>query len=201
MVRYTALVPWGWAFVVLVGCVGLGWVVRYGLTLGLARWFGKTKTQLDDILVGRLRRHVLWWVALVGLAIAARIAPITPRWLTVLDRSVLALFVISASVAAANIVARLLRVYAAKVSLALPATTLTENIIRLVVLGLGVLLLLSNLGVSIAPLLTALGVGSLAVALALQETLSNLFSDSTYCSLGTSVWETTSSWTAALKDT
>ena len=43
------------------------------------------------------------------------------------------------------------------------------------VFGLGVLLILSNLGISITPLLTALGVGSLAVALALQDTLSNLF--------------------------
>ena len=32
------------------------------------------------------------------------------------------------------------------------------------------------LGVSLAPALTALGVGSLAVALALQDTLSNFFS-------------------------
>lgn len=40
---------------------------------------------------------------------------------------------------------------------------------------LGGLVLLRSLGVSIAPLLTALGVGGLAVALALQDTLSNLF--------------------------
>ncbi|MDD5656121.1 MAG: mechanosensitive ion channel family protein, partial [Elusimicrobia bacterium] len=37
------------------------------------------------------------------------------------------------------------------------------------------MLLLSNLGISITPILTALGVGSLAVALALQDTLGNLF--------------------------
>ena len=42
-------------------------------------------------------------------------------------------------------------------------------------MGLGALIVLSNLGIAITPLLTALGVGSLAVALALQPTLSNLF--------------------------
>lgn len=40
---------------------------------------------------------------------------------------------------------------------------------------MGVLVALETVGVSIAPLVTALGVGGLAVALALQDTLANLF--------------------------
>ncbi|MFN4079407.1 MAG: mechanosensitive ion channel family protein [Saprospiraceae bacterium] len=55
------------------------------------------------------------------------------------------------------------------------AVSLLQNIARLVVFLVGLLILLQNLGVPIAPALTALGVGGLAVALALQDTLSNLF--------------------------
>jgi small-conductance mechanosensitive channel len=40
---------------------------------------------------------------------------------------------------------------------------------------IGLLVLLGALGIQITPILTALGVGGLAVALALQDTLSNLF--------------------------
>jgi small-conductance mechanosensitive channel len=40
---------------------------------------------------------------------------------------------------------------------------------------IGALVLLGGLGISITPVLTALGVGGLAVALALQDTLSNFF--------------------------
>jgi small-conductance mechanosensitive channel len=49
------------------------------------------------------------------------------------------------------------------------------SITRVAVWTIGGLVLLNSLGVAITPLLTALGVGGLAVALALQDTLSNLF--------------------------
>ena len=42
-------------------------------------------------------------------------------------------------------------------------------------LVVGILVLLSTLGVQITPILTTLGIGGVAVALALQDTLSNLF--------------------------
>jgi small-conductance mechanosensitive channel len=58
---------------------------------------------------------------------------------------------------------------------ALPVTTLTENLAQLAVVILGIVLLLKAIGLEITPVLTALGVGGLAVALALQDTLSNLF--------------------------
>jgi small-conductance mechanosensitive channel len=44
-----------------------------------------------------------------------------------------------------------------------------------VVITVGVLILLNLLGVAITPILTALGIGGLAVALALQDTLANFF--------------------------
>ena len=50
------------------------------------------------------------------------------------------------------------------------------GIIRTIILTIGILILLDSFGVSITPLLTSLGIGSLAVALALQPTLENFFS-------------------------
>ncbi len=58
---------------------------------------------------------------------------------------------------------------------ALPSATVITNIARGLVLLLGLLVILQTLGVSITPMITALGVGGLAVALALQDTLANLF--------------------------
>ncbi len=47
---------------------------------------------------------------------------------------------------------------------------------RVFIIGIGLLILLDSFGVSITPILASLGVGSLAVALALQPTLENFFS-------------------------
>lgn len=54
--------------------------------------------------------------------------------------------------------------------------TAFERLAQFIVLGVGTLILLDTLHVPISPLLTTLGVGTLAVALALQDTLANFFS-------------------------
>ncbi|MBN2247884.1 MAG: mechanosensitive ion channel family protein [Coriobacteriia bacterium] len=56
-----------------------------------------------------------------------------------------------------------------------PATSMLVNIARGAILVIGALAILSVFDISITPLLTALGVGGLAVSLALQDTLGNLF--------------------------
>ena len=51
-----------------------------------------------------------------------------------------------------------------------------RGFVRVVVVVLGALILLDTLGVSVTPIIASLGIGSLAVALALQPTLENFFS-------------------------
>lgn len=51
-----------------------------------------------------------------------------------------------------------------------------RGFIRVVIFGLGGLILLDTFGVSVTPIIASLGIGSLAVALALQPTLENFFS-------------------------
>ncbi len=51
-----------------------------------------------------------------------------------------------------------------------------QTIVQVVVWALGALILLDTMGLSITPLLASVGIGSLAVGLALKDTLSNFFS-------------------------
>ena len=55
-------------------------------------------------------------------------------------------------------------------------STLLDTIFKTVIYASGALIILQYCGISVAPILTAMGVGGMAVALGLQETLANIFS-------------------------
>jgi small-conductance mechanosensitive channel len=83
---------------------------------------------------------------------------------------------LSVTFALANMVGKIVQVYASHLETALPVTSLTRHVSRIIIFALGILIILHKLEINIAPILATLGVGGLAVALALQDTLSNLFS-------------------------
>jgi small-conductance mechanosensitive channel len=60
--------------------------------------------------------------------------------------------------------------------LSLGLRTLLQQIFRVMVYAFAALAALDHFGISVTPILASLGVGSIAIALALQDTLGNLFS-------------------------
>ena len=84
-------------------------------------------------------------------------------------------FVLACALGLSRIAAAALTEYAARNPSVRPALGVTRGIVRIAVAVLAAIMALESLGVPVAPLLTTLGIGSLAVALALQETLANFF--------------------------
>lgn len=158
--------------------VGAGIVAAVVLRLLLRvlhRGAGRTRTNGDDVLVAALRGVVPWVAVLVGIWVAAAALPLSAAVDRHVNQVLVAVSVLLVTLAAARVVAVMVRSMVLARSGVAGSATIFVNIIRLVVLAIGILVLLQTLGISVAPLLTALGVGGIAVALALQDTLANLF--------------------------
>jgi small-conductance mechanosensitive channel len=164
----SSLVVFGGSY--LTGLI-LGWFVKHRLTALAAR----TRGQWDDIIIAELVRRIPLWSLLLGAYVAAGFWRLQPHVENALTKTLFALMVVSLTLFCSGVVTKLTFLYGSTLQQALPVTSLTKNIVRGVVLTMGFLIVLNGLGLSITPMLTALGVGGLAVALALQDTLANLF--------------------------
>jgi small-conductance mechanosensitive channel len=160
---------------IAVGAWLLGWIVSRVLLPQVGRLFSKTRTQIDDIILAALRPHVPLWFLLLGIVLGTRHIMGEWRFIAWIDRAATALFILSMTLAIASVLASLLASSAKSWGDGTQSSSLVQNAIRIAVISLGLLVIASNMGIAITPIITALGVGSLAVALALQPTLSNLF--------------------------
>ncbi|MFN7064691.1 MAG: mechanosensitive ion channel family protein [Aquificaceae bacterium] len=91
------------------------------------------------------------------------------------DKALWVLFILSFFLFLSRLLGSLLRIYMDRYQAEIPATSLLVQVIRVVVMVVGIIVALDKVGIAIAPILTALGIGGLAVALALRDTLENLF--------------------------
>jgi small-conductance mechanosensitive channel len=167
------------------------WIAPLGLILGglLVGLF------IDKFVLGRLKRAVAWtkwngdeivfsalgglpilWLTLLGLYLALQNLPLSPSWRNLVKNALLVVAILSVTIFVAKVAAGMVGLYARRIEGTLPATSLFANLTKLLVFLIGALVILQTLNISVTPILTALGVGGLAVALALQDTLSNLFS-------------------------
>ena len=92
-----------------------------------------------------------------------------------LNRAMLVLLILAGTAVAARLMGALVSYSTSRPGSTLPASSLLTNLARVFVYLIGIVIILQSLEIPITPLVTTLGIGGLAVALALQPTLSNVF--------------------------
>ena len=142
------------------------------------KFASKTKSQLDDVLLDALNFPLVLLIFVSGMLVLEKVSPVLTE--SELSKYVLVAFKVTTIFAIIlfldKLLSSLIQVYSKKVDILKTSGGIARGFVRAIVMALGLLILLDSFGVSITPLLASLGIGSLAVALALQPTLENFFS-------------------------
>ena len=162
------------AFAFIIGGLVIGLVVQNIILTRLRKIALRTKWEGDEVIIDSLRGAIVFWFLLAGIYGAVMHLPLSPNLSTIIIKILVVIIILSVTFFFIRLTTGFLRLYSQKTA-ALPSASLLINLTKGVILVLGGLIILQSLGISITPLITALGVGGLAVALALQDTLSNLF--------------------------
>lgn len=172
------LQTWGLALATsLAVSVVLGFVVRW-LARRVAALAARTKTRADDFAGDLLARTKAFFFVAVGILAGAQTLTLPGGVRTVLLRAVLVVLLLQAGLWASALVVGLLKQYQTRSLESDPAAATTIGALvfigRLIVWILVLVIALDNLGVDITALVTGLGIGGIAVALAVQNILGDL---------------------------
>jgi len=160
----------------ILGGFLLGLIIEVVFKSKINEMLKKTRWKGFEVIASSFKGVITFLFTISGIYLSILYVDIQETELEIIHKLVAIVTIIFLTIVFSKIAVALISQYIRKVSEVVPHTTLVGNITRLFIYLMGFLILLNTLGISITPLLTALGVGGLAVALALQDTLSNLFS-------------------------
>ena len=179
-VEGSPLLEAAWAVGIFLLSVLVGWLV-----LLLMRWMQRRqegrKAKIIPRLLSNLTRSVFFLIVCEGIVLALATPSYLESWHAVLRNTSIAVLIAFAFFGLARVAAALLEWYLrsrgvrSKARVDEGLVRFLRRIVLVVVYLLGGLVLLEYLTIDITPLIAGLGIGGLAVALALQPTLGNFF--------------------------
>ena len=167
----------GWSMIIALMVFGgvVGWLCEKLF----ARWAGRAQPRLfrgwGDRLLGAVHRMPIIWFGAAGVYLGVRVAGYGDTWRDLVGTAVNVTFIVTLVVVAMRLSTTVISGFGKRAAGLQASTTLVQNVVRLLLLILGIALVLQNVGIDITTIVTALGISGLAVALALQDTLGNLF--------------------------
>ncbi|MCX7913799.1 MAG: mechanosensitive ion channel family protein [Thermodesulfovibrionales bacterium] len=135
----------------------------------------KRYPKINDVIYKSIKFPSLIWSITFGVYGGIYLWEISAKYLLYLNKLIVLIIILSMTLFIANIVKNGIQFYINRFNLSIPATSLISSILYVIIFITGLLLMLTTIGISITPIITTLGIGGLAIALALKDTLSNIF--------------------------
>ncbi|MFC1682803.1 mechanosensitive ion channel family protein [Candidatus Zixiibacteriota bacterium] len=170
---------WLLALFVLAATVAVLRLVTGLILRRLTAFAKKTKTDLDDLVAALLHKTKFFFLLLLSLYATTFVLTLPERAEPIISTVAVIALLIQAAVWSSALVSFSIARYRKRKLAEDPATATTMGalnfIAKLFLWAVVLLLILDNLGVNITSLIAGLGIGGIAVALALQNILGDLF--------------------------
>lgn len=153
----------------------LGLLLKKIVSPQLLKIAHKSEWAGDDLIIRTLSVWVIPWFTVLGVYLGLKRVSMEGKYHKWFENGVVIFYILSVTIILAKVLSGLTIIKPKGSDKVSSSSSIVGNIIKVIVYCLGLLMILQSVGIKITPILTALGVGGLAVALALQDTLSNLF--------------------------
>jgi small-conductance mechanosensitive channel len=166
---------WGPPVITLVIGIFAGLIFKRFFRSRFKKIAEKTSWQGDDIVFMAIEKHVMYWFFLSATYLAANSLQVGLPFNVYVAKLAISLLILSVTLAISSMVVGLLNAWSVKQGKSFPSTAIFTNLARGTIIAIGIMIILQSFEISITPILTALGVGGLAISLALKDTLSDFF--------------------------
>lgn len=153
----------------------LGLIIEWMIIKTIQKLAKGTTWKWDDVLAKAFSHAFIYWSILAGCFSAILYSPIDPEIEKFIFKLLTALATLVGIIVAARIARGLVQLATTEYGGPLPGGSLLPNTARILIVVIGVIFILPDLGIEITPAIGALGIGGLAAALAFRDTLENLF--------------------------
>jgi small-conductance mechanosensitive channel len=172
---YKILSTWLAPSLIVSGGIVLGMIFKQVVHSRLKKAALKSEWEGDDVILNAVESQIILWFFWAALSLALRNVEIVEPFGLYVSKFLIIILIASITHAAAKLIVGLLDLWSKKQGGGFPSTTMFTNFVWVTVYIIGLLVILDALDISIAPMLTALGIGGLAVSLALKDTLTDVF--------------------------
>jgi small-conductance mechanosensitive channel len=142
----------------------------------------RTKTELDDMIVNSISLPIFIAIVLVGIFVALQGLPEISEYAFYINTSFMIFYILFGAMITIRVIGAFVQWYAMGVAKRTKSKVddqflpVIKKVIKGTVLFLALIAILGALGINLDSVVVGLGVGGIAIALALQDTLSQFFS-------------------------
>lgn len=169
------------SLVILVSAIFIGKLLYWSIGKFVKSLAAKTKTGLDDILVDKLEEPVVYGIVILGFYWGFKRLHFTDSVDTFFASIFTIIFILNVTWLIARVVDSMIEEYIVPIveksesDLDDQLLPILRKAVKAVLWIFGIIIALSNSGFDVAALIAGLGIGGLALALAAQDTVKNIF--------------------------